>query len=72
MSNASDWFKSELAFRRLCGDALSKARSEKAMDFTREMMEKANGWGLDTPLTEAQLKWLCQLADVVPPKRIVK
>lgn len=64
------WFTDAYEFRRLCGDAQSKAYSEKAMDFTRDMMLKANKHGLDTYITYSQLEWLCKIADVMVPKRV--
>jgi hypothetical protein len=66
------WFTDAYEFRQLCGDAQSKARSEKAMDFTRDMMLKANKHGLDTYITYPQLEWLCQIADKMIPRRIQK
>ena len=65
----ADWFDSEVEFRRLCGDALSEARSESAQEFTHEMSRRANLRGLETPVSEKQMAWLCQLAGWTVPAR---
>jgi hypothetical protein len=70
MSTARDWYASDYEFRQLCGDAQSQARSESAQEFAAQMMLKANQHGLDTYISENQLKWLCQIADHDVPKRL--
>lgn len=70
MSTAANWFNDEGEFRQLCGDAQSQAISERAQDFAAEMVIKAKQSGLATPLSVAQLNWLCQLADWVVPVRV--
>jgi hypothetical protein len=67
---ASLWFADAYDFRRLCLDAQSKAYTEKAQDFARDMMLRANQHGLDAPITYPQLEWLCRIADVPVPKRV--
>jgi hypothetical protein len=69
-SKAKDWFKDEAEFRQLCGDAQSQARAEKAQEFAAEMVVKAKQHGLDTFLSDAQLRYLCTLADWDVPKRL--
>lgn len=68
-TKASTWFTDVREFRQLCGDAQSQARSESAQEFAGDMMLKANEHGLDTYLSEAQLKWLCRIGDWELPKR---
>lgn len=73
MSNttAAHWFAHEFEFRQLCGDAVSLAKGEKPETFAQEMMQKANKYGLAANVSEAQLRWLCQIADHdVPARRI--
>jgi len=67
---ASDWFKDESEFRQLCGDAQSQARDESSQDFAAEMVIKAKEHGLETFVSEKQLKWLVKLADWEMPKRL--
>lgn len=62
-STAADWFVDEREFRQLCGDAQSQARSEKAQEFSNEMVVNANQYGLAAYLSKDQLKYLCNLAD---------
>lgn len=69
MSTAKDWYADAFEFRQLCGDAQSQARNESAQEFAADMMLKANQHGLDTYISEKQLKWLCQIADHDVPKR---
>ena len=69
MSSAKEWFADAAEFRQLCGDAQSQANGESAQDFAADMMIKANLHGLNTYLTEKQLKYLCSLADWEIPKR---
>lgn len=66
---ASIWFEKDSDLRQLISDAQSQARSESAMDFTREMMLEANQKGISMLLSEKQLEWLCQIADWDPPRR---
>lgn len=68
--SARDWFTDEAEFRQLCGDAQSQAKGEAAENFSAEMAQKANKYGLNTFLTDGQLKYLCKLADWIPPKKI--
>jgi hypothetical protein len=70
-STAANWFAFEFEFRQLCGDALSMAKGENAEEFTHDMMKKCKQYGLSTNLSEAQLRWLCQLADHEVPQRRV-
>lgn len=60
---ARAYFKTDVEFRQLCGDAVSEARHEKTQTFANDMMQKANTHGLDTFLTFNQLKFLCSIAD---------
>lgn len=69
-TKASTWFADVREFRQLCGDAQSQARTESAQEFAGQMMLKANEHGLETYLSEAQLRWLCKIADWEQPKRI--
>jgi hypothetical protein len=71
LTTAANWYAHEFEFRQLCSDALSQAKGERAEEFTHDMMKKANTYGLSTNVSEAQLRWLCQLADhEVPQRRI--
>ncbi len=69
-TQAFNWFKDDTTFRQLCGDAQSQAKSERAQEFTHDMMRKANEFGLQTDLSYKQLKWLCEIADWEIPKQI--
>lgn len=69
-TRARDWFADAKEFRQLCGDAQSQAKSESAQDFAADMMIKANLHGLDTYVSDKQLKYLCTLADWEIPKRL--
>lgn len=69
-TKAKDWFKDAAEFRQLCGDAQSQARAESAQEFAAQMMLKANQHGLDTYISPAQIKWLCQIADWDIPARL--
>lgn len=70
-TTAANWYAHEFEFRQLCGDAVSLAKGEKAEEFAHEMMKKCNQYGLATNCSEAQLRWLCQIADhEVPQRRI--
>lgn len=69
MSTAREWFESESEFRQLCGDAQSQANSESGMEFAASMVMKANQHGLDTYLSDKQLRFLCRLADQMIPRR---
>jgi hypothetical protein len=68
-TTARTWFHSETDFRQLCGDAVSQARTEKDQEFANEMTQKANQHGLDTFISEPQLRWLCKIADHVLPRK---
>jgi hypothetical protein len=68
-TRAKDWFATETEFRQLCGDAQSQAKGEGAQEFAAEMVQKAGKHGLETFLTEPQLKYLCKIADWVVPKK---
>jgi hypothetical protein len=68
-TTAANWYAHEFEFRQLCGDAVSQAKGEKAEEFAADMMKKANTYGLATNLSEAQLRWLCQIADHEMPQR---
>jgi hypothetical protein len=70
MTTAANWFKDELEFRQLCGDAQSQARGESSQEFAAEMVIKAKTHGLGTFLSVKQLEWLCKLADWDVPKRV--
>ena len=67
---AGDWFKTDLEFRQLCGDAVSLARAESSEEFAAEMVKKAKEHGLKTYLSEKQLTWLCKIADWERPNRL--
>lgn len=60
---ASDYFRTDVEFRQLCGDAVSQARTEAQQEFANEMMRKANQHGLKTYLSPKQMKFLCSVAD---------
>lgn len=60
---ARDYFKTDVEFRQLCGDAVSEAHAENTQTFANEMMKKANEHGLDTYVSFKQLKFLCSIAD---------
>jgi len=68
-SRARDWFDTVEDFRQCCLDAVSLAQSEGAQEFAGQMMNDANTRGLDTFVSERQIKWLSHLADRVTPKR---
>lgn len=69
-TRAKDWYSDEYEFRQLCGDAQSQAQTESAQEFAAHMVIKAKEHGLETYLSPAQLRWLCQIADhEVPPLR---
>lgn len=67
MSRASEWFITDAEFRQVCGDAQSMARGEKAEEFAAKMVKAANQYGIQAFLSKPQMKWLCQLADIVEP-----
>jgi hypothetical protein len=67
ITRAADWFGTDAEFRQVCGDAVSLARSERAEEFAADMARLANEHGIQTPLSERQCKWLCELADIVVP-----
>lgn len=69
-SRAKDWFENEHEFRQLCGDAQSQAKYENAQEFAAEMVVKAKEHGLETFLSQAQLDWLCKIADWDVPARV--
>ena len=68
MTTAADWFTKEAEFRQLCGDAVSLAASERGQEFAHEMMLGANKFGLQASITDAQLRWLCKIAEWDVPK----
>ena len=70
MRTAAYWFDDEAEFRTLCGDAQSQAKWESGQKFSAEMVIKAKDQGLRTPLSDAQLDWLCKLADWDLPKPV--
>lgn len=69
-TKAKLWFKDAREFRQLCGDAQSQAKSESAQDFAASMMIAANRHGLETYVSQAQIEWLCKLADWDIPKQV--
>lgn len=69
MSQAGEWFSDEAEFRQLCGDAVSQARGEVAQEFAAKMVIHSKQYGLRTYISDGQMKWLCKMADHVPPKR---
>lgn len=70
MTQAKHWFAQELEFRQLCGDAQSLARSEAQQEFSTAMVIRAKRYGLDTYLTEKQLRFLCEIADWEIPQAL--
>lgn len=67
---ARDWYSKKEDFVQLCSDAVSQARSEKDQEFANEMVGKAKLYGLETFISQAQLGYLCKIADhIVPPRR---
>lgn len=68
-TKASTWFADAAEFRQLCGDAQSQASDESSQEFAAQMTLAANQHGLETYLSEKQLKWLCELADWELPAR---
>lgn len=66
-STAANWFKDEADFRRICGDAVSMASNESAQEFANKMLVTCKKFGLKTYISEKQLRFLCQLADVEAP-----
>lgn len=70
VTKAADWFKDEREFRQLCGDAQSQAYSERAQDFARDMVLAAKDRGLEAVVSEAQMQYLCKLADWEVPARV--
>jgi hypothetical protein len=71
-TKAYDWYDTDAEFRQLCGDAVSQANGESAQEFANDMMKRANEYGLSTLISDAQIKWLCKLADHIVPKRITR
>jgi hypothetical protein len=69
-TRARDWYRDAYEFRQLCSDAQSQARSEGDQEMAGDMMLKANQYGLDTYLTERQLRNLCRIADHDVPSRV--
>lgn len=67
-THAKDWYTDPKDFLRVCSDAISQAKGEGPEEFTHEMMVRAKQYGLETRITEPQLKWLCKIADAVMPK----
>lgn len=68
-TTVADWFESALTFRRLCMFAQHQASSEKDMEFTASMLQKAERFGLRTFVSSGQIAWLCRLAQQDIPKR---
>lgn len=60
---ARDYFKTDVEFRQLCGDAVSQARTESTQEFANKKMVQANQHGLDAFLSFKELKFLCSIAD---------
>ena len=70
MTTAATYFATEYAVRQTCGDAVSLAERDQDREFAQSMMKQANQFGLRMPLSERQLRYLCSIALVQPPKRI--
>ncbi len=67
---AKDYFESDAEFRRVCGDAQSQAIREWDQEFAADMMIKCNQHGLESYLSDSQLRQLCRIADCDVPKFI--
>jgi hypothetical protein len=72
LTTASDWFESREDFMRVCLDALSQAKGESAEEFVARMLTEAKQHGLDTPVSDRQMRWLCNIADALMPPRRAK
>ncbi len=64
---ASRWFKTTEDLLQTCSDAVSLARGENNEEFAQRTMKKAKQYGIDIFMSEAQMIYLCKLADRVPP-----
>jgi hypothetical protein len=54
-------------WRQLCADAVSQAKSGKNQEFANKMAASARQYGLRTYISAAQMRWLCEIADQIPP-----
>lgn len=67
-STAARWYRTADDFKQLCLDAKSQAQGENAEEFTHQMLQNAVRYGLDTYISEPQLRWLCRIADHYMPR----
>jgi hypothetical protein len=69
-TRAVDWFADEREFCSLLSKAREQATGVIAEDFSVQMQDFANQFGLKMYLSEKQLQWLCMIAGRdIPPRR---
>lgn len=71
-TKASNWYRHSSEFMQVCQDAVSQARGESDETFAHDMIARARNHGLNTFLSDRQLKNLCRIADHVPPVKIAR
>lgn len=68
-TKASDYFESLEDLQTLVRDACRLAKGERNEEFAAKMGNAVLTYGLNTYLSERQLKWLCDLGDWEMPAR---
>jgi len=66
-TKASNWFDDKQKFLDVCARAQGHAANMEAQMFASQMTIRAREHGLNLYVTEKQMKWLCQIADVILP-----
>lgn len=68
MSTTAGNFFADLAeWQQLCRDAVSLAKTGSAQMFANRMATASKQYGLRTYISVPQMRWLCEIADQVPP-----
>lgn len=69
-TTARNWYDSSTDFETVCRDAIREAKGESDETFAHETWERVRQHGLNTYMTEKQMKNLHRIADqVMPPRR---
>lgn len=73
MSNnttARNWYTNSTAFEEVCRDAIRQAKGESDETFAHETWARVRSHGLNTYMSERQMKNLHRIADhVMPPQK---
>lgn len=70
-TTARVWYSDSTAFEEVCRDALRQAKGESDEQFAADMWDRVRQHGLNTYMSEKQMKNLHRIADhVLPPKRV--